>query len=480
MSEISALRPARHAALPEGAVPETGTRLDRALAAALILLSAFPYAGIPVGGATNIPMSSVVAGLLVLRAMRYLPLIVCAVLLAAVPFFSAFIRLFLTPDPLQLIPTITWVAATLALPGAAAAVLFLRRRTIPWLSWTLLASAGYAVVQKHLFIDVLGTIPFLSLYSLPGYANMTDFAETFLLYVKRPFGFFPETSFMVGTVTLMAMVLIMLLRHYGMTPSWRDWIAVGLAVWAAAVSGSGSAVVVVAAVAMAIILPVALRRAWLFLLGVPAAAAGAALVAVSVLEERSTSFNWSWADRGSSILASGKRLLEDPVAFWGGLGRGNVNQEFIDGHMPVETFQHYNPILDIFSVTGRIIAENGMLVGGATVLVMAALIVRSGGRVPLPIGLLHLLVWGVVSGATISYDNAFWLWGAAGAALGLELTRRWPEDPVPEHRRIRSTAEIEAEFDRRRGRSGPASHPSDAPHPQDDDRGGAAVGPWSR
>ena len=106
MTEISTLRPARHTALPDGRLPETGTRLDRALSGLLIVL-------------------------------------------------SAFIRLFLTSDPLQLIPTITWVAATLALPGAAAAVLFLRRRAIAWLSWTLIGSAGYAVVQKLVFIDRL-------------------------------------------------------------------------------------------------------------------------------------------------------------------------------------------------------------------------------------------------------------------------------------------------------------------------------------
>ena len=487
MTEISTLRPARHTALPDGRLPETGTRLDRALSGLLIVLSAFPYAGIAVGGDTNIPVSSVLAGILVLRAIRYLPLFAIAVVLAAVPFFSAFIRLFLTSDPLQLIPTITWVAATLALPGAAAAVFFLRRRAIAWLSWTLIGSAGYAVVQKLVFIDRLDTIPFMWLYTLPGYANMSDFADTFLLYVRRPFGFFPETSFMVGSVTLMAMVLIVLLRHYGMTPSWLEWSAVGLAVWAAAISGSGSAVVVVAVVAMAIILPVAIRQAWLFLLGVPAAALGAAVVASSVLQERSESFNWSWADRGSSVQAVVKRLMEDPIAFWGGLGRGNVNQEFVSGRMPLETFQHYNPIPDVYSVLGRIVAENGMLVGGLTVAGMGLLILRSGGRVPPLIGVLHVLTWVVVAGATISYDNAFWLWGGAGAALGLELTRRWPEEPVPDGRRIRSTAEIEDDFDRRQDlldapAGAVAAHPrgggSSAAAARSDDGAGAA--PWDR
>lgn len=443
------LRGPRHAKTPQG--PEAGlpgTVVDRALAGLLILLSAFPYAGIALGGNTNVPISSFVAALLLLRCIRYIPLMVVAVLFAAIPFFSAFIRMFYDPTPLQLVPVVTWVMATLALPGAAAAVIFLRRRTIPWLSWALIGSAGYAVVQKHIFIDRLGTVPLPRLYELPGYANLLPFQETFLTYVRRPFGFFPETSFMVGTVTLMAMVLIILLRHYRLSPGIRDWAAIGLSVWATAVSGSGSAIFVLGAVVMAIVLPLALRRAWIGVLGVPAAIVGAYLVADSVLEERSTSFNWSWADRGSSIQAVIKHLLESPGAFWGGMGRGRVNEEFMAGKMPTETFTHYNPIVDIFSVTGRMVAENGVLVGGAAFLFLALLLLRSGGRVPLFYGVLHVFVWGVIAGGTITYDNAFWLWGGAGVCLGLELTRHWPEKPVPERRRIPTVQEIEARHDR--------------------------------
>lgn len=439
----------RHSQLPEGRkYPETGTAFDRMLSVVLILLAAFPYAGIALGGNTNVPVSSIVAAILVLRCIKYIPLMVIAVLFATVPFFSAFIRMFYDPTPLQIVPVITWIAATLALPGAAAAVIFLRRRTIAWLSWTLIFSAGYPVIQKHFFIDVLNYVPFAPLYELPGYANLLPFHETFLTYVRRPFGFFPETSFMVGTVTLMAMVLIVLIRHYGMTPSARDWVAVSLAIWATAISGSGSAVFVLGAVAMAMVLPVALRRAWIAVLGVPAAAVGAYLVATSVLEERSSSFNWSWADRGSSIQAVAKRLLEEPGAFWGGLGRGRVNEEFMAGNMPTQTFTYYNPIEDIFSVTGRMVAENGLLIGGLAFVLLALLLLRSGGRVPFFYGIIHVFVWAVISGGTITYDNAFWLWGGAGVCLGLELTRNWPDKPVPEHRRIPSLESIEADLDR--------------------------------
>ncbi|ROZ63271.1 hypothetical protein EDL96_06945 [Kocuria soli] len=432
----------------DASLPEAGTLFDRALSALLILLSAFPFAAIPLGGNTNVPMSSLVAGILVLRAARHVPLLVVAALFAAVPFFSAFIRMFYDPTPLEIVPVITWVAATLALPGAAAAVIFLRHRTIAWLSWTLIGSAGYAVVQKHIFIELLNRVPFAPLYEMPGYANLLPFEETFLTYVRRPFGFFPETSFMVGTVTLMAMVLIVLLRHYGYAPGVRDWVAVGLAVWATAISGSGSAVFVLAAVVLTLLLPVALRRAWIGVLGVPAAAVGAYVVARSVLEERASSFNWSWADRGSSIQAVFKHLFETPGAFWGGMGRGRVNEEFLAGHMPTQTFTYYNEIKDIFSVTGRLVAENGFLVGGAAFLFLALLLLRSGGRIPVFYGIMHVFVWGVISGGTITYDNAFWLWGGAGVCLGLELTRKWPEKPVPDHRRIPTVEEVEAHLDR--------------------------------
>lgn len=443
------LKVPRHASLPQGqSFPETGTALDRALAGILIMLSAFPYAGIALGGNTNVPISSLVAAILVIRAAKYVPLLAVAVLVAAVPFFSAFIRLFYDPTPLQIIPVITWIAATLALPGAAAAVIFLRRRTITWLSWTLIGSAGYAVIQKHVFIEWLNTVPFAPLYQLPGYANLLPFQETFLTYIRRPFGFFPETSFMVGTVTLMAMVLIVLIRHYKMVLSPRDWVAVGLTVWATAVSGSGSAVFVLGAVLLAVLIPVALRRAWVGILGVPAAAAGAFVVANSVLTEREENFNWSWADRGSSIQALTKRLLEDPQAFWGGLGRGRVNEEFMAGNMPTETFLYYNPIVDVYSVTGRMIAENGFLVGGIAFLFLAVILIRSGNQVPILYGILHVFVWGVISAATITYDNAFWLWGCAGVCIGLELTKRWPDPPLPDGRRIPSLEEIESALDK--------------------------------
>lgn len=415
----------RHAAGPAGgASPATpGTRLDRGLAGALIVLSALPYAAVPLGSNTNLPLSSVISVLLILRCARHMPVMWTALLVGAVPFFASAVRMFLSPTPVQIPGSITWLVFTLPLAGAAAAIVFLGPRTIAWLSWTTLISAAYTVVQKYVFFDILGVIPFESIYTIPGYANVSDYRETFLTYVRRPFGFFPETSFMVGSLSLMSMALVIALRHYGRRMVPRDVVAMTLVLWSVAVSGSGAAVVVLGVVLIAAIAPYAARRAWAAVLLVPAGLAGAVYVGVDVLSDRKESFNWSWADRGSSITASVRYLFSDPATFLWGVGRGRSNWLFLSGRMPLGDLQHYNPLPDIYSVIGRVLLENGMVFGLALILFMALLCLRSGGHNPLWLGTCTLVVWLVVAGATTSYDSAFWVWGIAGVCLGLELSR---------------------------------------------------------
>lgn len=400
-----------------------GTRLDRALAAVLIVLSVLPYAAVPLGSNTNLPLSSLVAVVLIVRCGRHMPVMWTALLVGAVPFAASFLRMFFTSQPLQIPGSITWLVFTLPLAGTAAATVFLGARTIPWLSWAMLLSAGFTLVQKYVFFDVLDTIPFEGLYDLPGYANVSDFSETFMQYVRRPFGLFPETSFMVGTLSLMAMALVLLARHYRRRMTARDVVALALVLWAVAISGSGAAVVVLGVVLVAAIAPYAVRHAWAAVLLVPTGLAGAVWVGVGVLQDRQESFNWSWADRGSSITASVRYLFSDPLVFLLGVGRGRSNELFLAGRMPLGDLQHYNPLPDIYSVIGRVVLEDGMVFGLALVLFMAVMCLRSGGRNPLWLGLCTLVVWIVVAGGTTSYDSAFWVWGTAGVCLGLEITR---------------------------------------------------------
>lgn len=405
-----------------------GTALDRALSGALIVLSALPYAAVPLGSNTNLPLSSVVCVALILRCTRHMPVMWTALLVGAVPFLASFVRMFLTPQPLLVSGSFTWLVYTLPVAGAAAATLFLGSRAIAWLSWTILLSAAYTLVQKYVFFDLFDTIPLESLYSLPGYANVSEFSETFIMYVRRPFGLFPETSFMVGTLSLMAMALVVVVRHHGRRMTPRDVVAMALVLWAVAISGSGAAVVVLGVVLIAAIAPYAVRRAWAAVLLVPLGLAGAVYVGLDVLRDRRESFNWSWADRGSSIIASVRYLFSDPTAFLWGVGRGRSNELFLTGRMPLGDLQHYNPLPDIYSVIGRVVLESGMLFGLALIIFLAALCLRSGGRNPLWLGACTLVVWFVVAGGTTSYDSAFWVWGVAGVCLGLELSR----DRVPD------------------------------------------------
>lgn len=420
----------KHVLLPKrGALPETGTRLDRNLSRALLVLSALPFAALPMGSNTNLPLTSVVAVLLIARCAKYMPIMWTALLVAAAPFFAAAVRMFISPEPWQVAGSVTWVVFTLPFAGTAAAIVFLRYRAIAWLSWTLLLSAAFALVQKYVFFDILDTVPFESFYDLPGYANVSEFSETFLTYVRRPFGMFPETSFMVGSLSLMAMALVILVRHYHRTINLRDGVALTLVLWAVAISGSGSAVVVLGVVLIAAIAPYAARNAWASIILVPAGLAGAVVIGVRTLQDRSESFNWSWSDRYSSIAASVRYFFADPAVFLWGVGRGNTNEIFLNHRMPLGDLQHYNPLPDIYSVTGRVILESGIFFGLGLVLIMSVLILRAGGRNPLWLGVCAFTVWAVISGLTISYDSAFWIWGMAGLCLGLELARSWPDPP---------------------------------------------------
>ncbi len=420
---VTALPGGRDRTAPGGVGTGHGTRLDRGLSAALIVLSALPYFAVPLGANTNLPLSSVVSMLLILRCARHMPVMWTALLVGAVPFLASFVRMFVSPQPVLVSGSITWLVSTLPVAGAAAAVLFLGPRAIAWLSWTILLSAAFTLVQKYVFFDLFDTIPFESFYDLPGYANVSDFSETFIMYVRRPFGLFPETSFMVGSLSLMAMALVVVVRHHQRTMTPRDVVALAFVLWAVAISGSGAAVVVLGVVLIAAIAPYAVRRAWAAVLLVPLGLAGAVYVGVNVLQDRRESFNWSWADRGSSIVASVKYMLSDPAAFLLGVGRGRSNELFLTGRMPLGDLQHYNPLPDIYSVIGRVLLESGMVFGLALILVLSVLCLRSGGRNPLWLGACTLVVWLVVAGGTTSYDSAFWVWGIAGVCLGLELSR---------------------------------------------------------
>lgn len=396
-------------------------RSVRTLAALLIVLSALPFIAVPVGANTHIPISSIFSALLIFACRRMHKLLAIGVAIAMIPIVSGFFRMFFTPVPWQPAETFTWVVFTLPFAGAAAASLVLRERAIPWLSWTILFSALFVVIQKHVFFDLLKTVPFVSFYQLPGYWTPTEDLTIFLTYVGRPFGLFPESSFMAGTLSLMAMVLIVTALHYRYRLRLRDFAAIVLVLWAVAISGSGTTVAVLGVLMLAVLIPAAKQHAKTTFTVVPTALVIIIVVAAEKVAERQSGFNWSWFDRYSSIAASARLMLNDPSVLWLGLGRGQANAEFLNGNMPLDSYQHYNPIPDIYSVIGRVLLEYGLILGLPFLVCLFVLILRAGGAAPLWLGACSIVIWVVISGMAISYDSAFWIWGIAGWFMGLEM-----------------------------------------------------------
>lgn len=406
-------------------LPMLWSNADRVLACLLIVLSALPFAAIPLGANSHLPISSVVSGLLILRCRRSSPLMAIAIGTAMIPIVMAFIRMFVDPEPWRPGPTILWVVFTLPLAGTIAAVMILKHRLATCLAVTLLVSALLVIVQKYVFIDWLNTVPFPDYYTMPGYGWVpASDVDLFLASNRRPFGLFPEPSYMTSALSLMAMALVIARLYFDDALKSLDYLALVTAFWAVAASGSGSAAVVLAAIVIVTFVPLVRRRRRVALTMIPPALLGALFLAHSFIADRQSNFNYSWYDRYASIMATMQLMRNDALIFLVGLGGGGVNEAFVRGDVPLELHQHYMPLPDIYSVLGRIVVQYGAIVGLAFVVGMAIFILRTGGRRRFWLGSASLIVWIAVAGVTTSYESVYWIWGIVGLCAGLEICGR--------------------------------------------------------
>lgn len=414
--------------------------IEGILARLLIVTSVLPYLAFSMGSNTNLPLSSVIAAGLVLRAalvgvgprrMRNVgrgrtrelqneKLLKLAGVIVFLPMLANFVRMFFDPEPWLPSGMITWLIASVPLAGMAAAVLILRRRILPWLTGTLLLSSVIALIQKYFFLDQ-GVVPWLWVYDSPGYASVRDLAPSIAQYVRRPFGLFPEPSFMAGSLSMLAFAILLTLHAFDQRPRLIHYLAIGSAAVVISISGSGVAVVAVALIVVAVVMPLLNRQALVGVVLIPVALLTAVIQGLNVLTNRNMANNYSWDDRMASIAGSAQLLLSNTGYFLWGIGRGNSTFFFHDGKVPLDDFVHYNPLPDIYSVLGRMILENGVLFGLPLVVLMAWFILRAGGKLRPMLGIYALAVWVVGAGLAISYDTAFWIFGLPGVAVGLQL-----------------------------------------------------------
>lgn len=382
-----------------------------------LLLCFAPYACVPLGQSTNVPLTGLLWPLWVPRLLRYRTIAATSAGLAFAPFVTAYLGLLVGRSVENPVALLTWVAYLAPLAVGAVVVRERPRAAAGALGAGLAVSAVLALVQHQLILR--GTLPFAQMYDVPGYATVDP--DVVLTYVRRPFGQFPEPSFMAGSLALATASYLLVRRICTARLALVDHLLTGLVLLVLVVSRSGSAVVAGLAVLGVLLVPAArgLRRPAVLL----AVAAGGAYVAASVVSRRSSSTDFSWGDRTVSIVAAGRYLLSDPVAFVVGVGRGRGAYLFATGEISTTGYQVGGAIYDVYSVLGRAALESGVVLGVVLVLVGVGVHVRAhrrtGVTAAIVVGALAAGLWVVVAGFTISYDSAAMVWLSVGVALGV-------------------------------------------------------------
>lgn len=272
------------------------------------------------------------------------------------------------------------------------------------------AVSALLVLLQHVFI-VRGTLPLVGLYDLPGYASVRAVEEQILLYVKRPFGWYPEPSFMAGTLIL-GMVVVALV---GQGISKRLRIS-ALVLGTAALVVSQSGVVVVGAVPVAMVLVARLRpayRALGFIVLVPAAL----IAGVSTLAARGRFDNYSWGDRAGASIVSLRHMVEELGTLLVGVGRGGMSELFAARSVDLGDMAFGAYPTGVYSVTTRWVAEVGLPMGIVTLgLLLVALWRGIADRHGAWVASWLAFLWFVVATLAIGYDSGAALWLFAGLA----------------------------------------------------------------
>lgn len=394
------------------------TRLDAALAYTMVPLTFAPYVAVNFGNSTSIPIACLLSLGLIARTLWDRFVFWATLILCGAPFLATVFRLLVAPHPLSVAPYLTWICYVSVAPAMVSIFLVLRTRVLPLLSITIAVSALIGHIQKP-FLEA-GTIPWLWYYQARGVTPVTELANR---YNPRPFGLFPEPSYLAGTLTLSLLLVAAIVQFWGITYSWREWLAFVLVIPLLLDTVSGSLVVTLAVLVAAWCIPLVRRLP--ALLGLfPVATLGALIKANDVLAQRSTgAFNFSWVDRSSSLIIGLRELVSGPAQTALGIGRGMTTIYFTSGRMPTYVAMHYNSIPDVYSVTLRVIIENGLFFGTLIIVGLAWQFLRNSGLGNAIIGLGFLVCWLVVAGLTVTYDGSSWCWAAPGGMAGLAHLR---------------------------------------------------------
>lgn len=378
------------------------------LSIVFLVLSFLPYAAISLGNSTNVSLASIIGALLTVRLLRQPRVLVIFAILCAMPFAATLLRLLLKSSEVNTNAYFTYAFIVFTFFGGASAMNLLGARCVAVLSLCISSSSMIAIVQKYVFLDK-GVVPFIELYDVSGYASVASNAETIAQYIRRPFGLFPEPSFLAGTLAIASGALVVVVAHYKLSFKPSIATALALAIFTIYISDSGSGVICIALLGTSIFLPYIKKNKSLILL-LPIAISAAAWLGSSIAASRQDGVNTSWNDRLASILGGLTLWTSDAVYFLIGVGRGMIPAYFRQGEVSFPGMTVYSVIPDIYSVLARFIVEGGIFFGVPLVAWMFILILRLGSPRIHVLGILVSALWSVVAGLTISYETAAWIW----------------------------------------------------------------------
>lgn len=292
-------------------------------------------------------------------------------------------------------------------------------------AWGIIANSLMGAYQIYSFSK--SEFPMIWIFQNPSYGDFIQSLEVeWALYVKRPFGFFPEPSAMSSSIGPWLVLMVALLLYPGLLrgipPRIKALLCAAVVFGLALImtSQSGYMLPLMASLA-AVSLPMVarlVRRAYrpgnflsLGILGI--AGVVLAFTAISYLGDRLDFQNESWQQRGESILWGVSYLGTDPGVLLFGVGPGQSFEMLSQAGMSEDLASGSA----VWSVTVHHLQEQGLLGGLALLAILGmvlAAIVRGSWRVA---GLACLMAWmcGVV--LTTSYASLSPIWLFMGALL---------------------------------------------------------------
>lgn len=384
------------------------------LAITHLALLFLPYAAVPLGASSNLPLWVLTGALLILTRHRQLRHGWLLFFLFLAPLASAFALQWATPPPLQ--GVVTWF---LYLSGIPAAMVIARQTPLPQIRKTLQLTIGvtsaYAIVQ-YLLLGQGVVLRWLVQPTLQGFANIASLDDIVIsVYQQRAFGWFPEPSFLAGTVILAALALFFVEAQEDVATKWTTRVIV-LASVAAILAKSGTVLVGLPVLGWILLSRVKTKGGRL--LGIFAVIPLVVWQVARLFEERTGSGEFSWAERAASITT----LLDLQSATFGGLlfgiGRGQSTVFYEQTRVAVTAGT--GTIDGVYGIFSRVVIEQGLIFGWLPVIALVLVTLRSALRVTKPgLAVAAVGVWAFFSAVVLAYETTSMVWAFSGLVLGL-------------------------------------------------------------